>query len=166
MTQKTGEELIAADMAVNVESLSAFIGPRAQTYVRHWQNTTAGARKFYSGIVWQVLLVPVPWLLYRKMYLAAAVVFFLPIAFELLFPGNKVFGIPFAVAIAISAKDYYLYHAKTKIKKIAARYPDTEQQREKIARTGGVSWPAAIIGVVVMAVQVSFAISAIMQKTH
>lgn len=164
MSNLTGDQLIAAETAVNEENLRAFMGPRAEKYVLHWQLTDRGAQKLKISWHWPALFVPLPWMLFRKMYFAAAVAFLLPLIFNFLFPGNKLFGVGYFIVIAMGAKDLYLFHVKTKIKKIALRYADPLQRSDEIKRAGNVSWPLAIVGGGLMFAQFSYFILTFMEK--
>lgn len=101
--------------------------------------------------VWPAFLVPFPWLLYRKLYIEAAILLFVPIALTFVFPPlADVSSISLSVVIAFLAKSYYLRRADRRIKAILDEGGETDAVEERIARAGGVSKPAAWLGAMIM----------------
>lgn len=138
--------------------LSAFIGPNARTFLDR-----PGLRR----ICWPGLLVPQAWLLYRKLYVLAAIVCAGPIVVVTLkLPFGTAIGNVLVLVLGASGKAFYLSFARSAIGRIRSESADDEQALDRIRRAGGVSKAGAAIGIVYIVAAIVTAISAGIAKSH
>lgn len=133
------------------EDLKLFIGPNAGAFLK---GSSPRDRLGYGwvGVCWAGFLFPVPWFLYRKMYLMAAFTTVFPLAIGLIFPSPALSN-TFVVAVSLAGglgRRFYLQSARETIGEIRARSLGEEEARAEIARAGGVSWPGAAIGALIV----------------
>jgi hypothetical protein len=126
-----------------------FFGPNAEMYLATLDaldiknvNLSRPVRSWS----WPAFLLTLPWLLYRKLWLAAAATVVLPLLFFYFVPAKS--GIPLFVYIIIAmyAKSIYVQSAAAQIRRITAENKDPEVVRDKIRRAGGVSIAGGAIG--------------------
>lgn len=139
MTSFTSDDQFAeapavADSTPLTQDLALVIGARAPHYT-HRANRLAWH--------WPAALAPVPWLLYRKMYLECFA--YLAMAFGLwrIFP-DALLGL--LLALTISGPALYVSFAHRCIRKADTRGMPGARRARYLARAGGISWPGAVLG--------------------
>ena len=135
------------------EMLELYFGPNAEKYL-----DTADKLRARNGTIsgwvptwcWPAFWVPIPWMLYRKQWIAAAATLILPILAAYFFPlkGSTSFAI--GVLIAMFAKSYYVTTAAAQIRAIMAMESEPAEVRDRVRRAGGVSVAGAVVGGVIM----------------
>ena len=127
-----------------------FFGPKADLYLATLEKLREKNAALTSPVMtwcWPALFVPLPWLLYRKMWAAAAAIVILPILIYYFVPiGGGVGGTVSSIVIAMFAKSFYVQSAAGKIRRIVSENADPEVVRDKVRRAGGVSVAGAVIG--------------------
>lgn len=127
--------------------MRVFVGTNFEAYEVVYEKSKQKKAQV-TGWCWSAALVPHVWLLYRKLYLEAIVIFMLPIVVVSLFPDLSYTGMTINGVIAVLGKKYYLERAQKKIDKISLMRESEEVKTVLISKAGGVSWPAAVIGIV------------------
>ncbi len=155
----------ASDTAVAPEGdqMAIFVGPR---FASHYANKFA---RFDNGALaswnWPAFFVTSFWLLYRKMWAySLSYWFLLPlalaivatavsatqsnvmdrlIAFNIVYYGG--YAMASLIILPIFANRIYYRHAKKKLAKVALKFPNADQQRLELARTGGTSNAALVV---------------------
>jgi hypothetical protein len=142
----------AAERDALRRDLMEFIGPNADRFLQvrdlfGTREMVNGKRKFVANMCIPMFLIPFPWLMYRKMYLEAALLLLIPILLGIILPDLLGTGsIGAAVVLALHVKSWYLSRAKRKIKRISEQATSVDERRELIQKAGGVSLPAGVIG--------------------
>ena len=145
-----------ANVSINADEIRAFVGTNAEYYVRNFAKfTVAGTENFTMTWNWSTCCFTFFWMLYRKMYIQAAVtfvIFWLP-------------GINIILHIVAGAVGNYLYykHAKDKIVEIRALQPP-QNLYPVLQQIGGVhGWviPVGIVAGIFIAVLMFMIIAAI-----
>jgi hypothetical protein len=130
-------------------AIAAFAGGRASAFEPALCRLAGdGAR---MGVCWPGLLAPLPWFLYRKMYLWAAVVVLTPFAAMVMLREPTLLKY-FASATAVlgaAGPCLYVRHARALIAEIRASATSPEDAMARIAQAGGVSIGGAALGVAV-----------------
>jgi len=128
--------------AITDEEYSSFIGKNASYYLMKFKSFGAGGfDSFKATWHWPAFFFTFPWLIYRKLYLWALLVFILGcIPFV---------GIIVMIVFGMSANYIYYKHTKKKIAEIKYLHPTSDTQRHvEYARAGGVNAVALwIIGI-------------------
>ncbi|MET1027782.1 MAG: DUF2628 domain-containing protein [Dongiaceae bacterium] len=122
------------------DDLCDFIGPNAEKYLRAYNS------KGWAGYSFAAALIPIPWLMYRKMYVATAGFLFVAVIIGVLLPHG---GFSLAGAFGAMGKTLYLTQAERKIRKIDARDLPVAERMSLIRRAGGISWLGAAIGTII-----------------
>jgi hypothetical protein len=139
--------------------LRLFAGVNAEVFVRAStaQETKSLGR---NAICWPGFLFPAAWFLYRKMYGYAAITVVLPVLSGLVHaPEGVTSWIGFGLSLlGAFGKRLYLAKARKIIAEIRAAAPDEASARETIALAGGVSVAGAVIGALLIAAFLAFAI--------
>ncbi len=130
--------------------LELYFGPRAATYLATYDQLVANPRRLRGQWSWPAFLVSLPWLLYRKLWSAAAAVLVLPIALSYVIPSTHIFGTLVALSVAQYGRAYYVRSAIKQVRHINATTSDPAVVRDKVTRAGGVSVVGAILGGAVM----------------
>ena len=141
-----------------LDDLAVFVGPNAGRFLGP---LTAGEAKARIGLCWPGLVLPTPWLLYRKMYGLAAVTVLLSVLPNLLHVASgpvRWLSLGYAVLGAFG-KPLYLAKARRTVAAIRAAAPDEASARATIAKAGGVSIAGAVFGLLLIAAFFVFAIS-------
>lgn len=142
---KCGQELLQDNLlcghcgaqapnAATADDLAVFIGKNSEKYLRKFtkfrRNGTDG---FAATWNWPAFLVPFYWMLYRKLYLWALLVFVLGII--------PIVNILSHIAFGACGNFIYYKHAGKKLRKIdeARSYASEAQRAAAIARAGGVN---------------------------
>lgn len=143
-----------------LELYEAVVGPRNRDYyLRRFERFEQGGSRLSWH--WPAFLVTFFWLLYRKMWLAAVLFFFLPsilfIPFtmmaEAIAPGSEGaasfaylawFGVYFFLP-AMFANSLYFSHCRSKIDQVAAATTSRERQLGELSAKGGTSNVALIV---------------------
>ena len=140
-------KLLARMNAVTTEELTCFIGSNPGRFLPTWEKmrSQAGGKSYFIwSWNWPAFFFGFAWFMYRKMYGAAALFFFAPIAVALFTPASG--GLAYAGSVGLLGKMLYLHHARSKIQKIKDRAATPEEAAEKIAGAGGVSVLAGVLG--------------------
>jgi hypothetical protein len=134
-----------ADQPITEPEIRAFVGPRADFYVTQWTSPT-------MGMNWPAFLFSGLWLLYRKMYALAAVLFALVLVESVIedvvfigilhHEGPPEFLTPVvALANAIVCGSYgslwYSKHTNAKIRDLRTRGMTDQAYFDALARRGG-----------------------------
>ena len=140
---------------ISDEDYRLLIGERSDRYLAKWQMFNTGRRRSWNWAAW--LLGP-GWMIYRKMYLFAALAFGIMILEVIL---GTALGIPSALSSALNLAaslvfgfygDYwYKLHADRVTLKIHAKHRDTQKQRDALVRAGGTSVMAFLCLVMIVA---------------
>ena len=141
--------------------LTAFIGPNAQSYLSVYDNMVREANRppgtkpkfaaFQSGFNVATFLLGPVWFFYRKLWIWAAALILLYIALGFT-PYSSQIGIPLGMALALSAKRFYLLHAISSISK------SQSTDSAALAALGGVSRTAGWISGTIVAALFVFSI--------
>lgn len=160
------------------EFYRAMIGPKNQAYYMKYFQRFDDAGNVGITWHWPAFFVTFYWLLYRKMWLAAAIYLFLPYLIilpvaaidvmigkpdENLFAGLSIvayFGFLF-ILYPLYANALYYKHCIKKIKKVAASSESTQKKIHQLASMGGISYgPLILIFLVVGGILAAIAIPA------
>jgi len=138
------------------EKYRIFIGERADYYIERFKKfeETGGAVSWN----WAAFFLGVVWMFYRKMYIYAVLIFtaliFLGALIAVFSPGNNLlaFGLQLWVWFGFGAFGNYLYYifVKNRVSQIERSYPDENEQRTALAKSGGTSLPSAVLFVIVI----------------
>lgn len=148
-----------ADAADEEELIRLFVGENFGKFEAVYEKMKI--KKGALGWCWTAFFLPSVWLLYRKLYIEAVVILVLPVVILTIFPNLDIANVGISVAVAMTGKNYYLGRAKTKIGKIMALSEPDDFKMELLQRAGGVSWPAAIIGIAIYASLIGLALWAV-----
>jgi hypothetical protein len=134
------------DLASSVqlrEDMRLFAGPNATKFIDVYDAKEGGRRPILP--CWPGIFVPVPWFLYRKMYLLAASIF-IPVVAGWLHVSEPLQIICLCLPSVLGGMGRWLYvaAARKKIVEIRARLPDDGEARAVIAMAGGVSVAGAV----------------------
>lgn len=140
-----------------------FIGPRADVYLKTWQNNK------YS-FCWPALFFGVFWMLYRKMYLFSFYVFltgimYVIVAYSLGFPVQYLGLVGFLVAIILWILGNQLYRSHVN-NKVTRYIKNPKYDLEIFKLYGGVSWSIPIMWLFLQMVAISFLILPIIHKMY
>jgi len=140
---------------LTVDDFSTFVGKNSETYLPKFAKFNAGGiDSFKATWHWPALFVPFWWMLYRKLYGWAALVFF-----TAWIPYIGWFILP--IVWAIVANRLYYNHAKKKLLEIKQLHPAPETQKAVITVTGGTGNIALVFGAVIGSVAVIGILAAI-----
>lgn len=160
MTKGISPELAVDDISPSQPSAASdalfvsFVGPNSPIYQDTLQKMRAKdpeLRKLPPTWCWPAFLITVPWLLYRKLYVLAAVVALGPIALEIIFP--KLSGMNMSaifVIFGVLGKPFYVQFAFKRIEKLRKRARNQEDLQALVEKAGGVSVLGAVLGSVFM----------------
>jgi hypothetical protein len=126
-----------------------FIGPNAERYLRAYDLRQARRRAFGSFSL-AAAFIPLAWLMYRKMYVAAGILLLGSLIIGLVMPDIGP-GAGIAAVFGVLGKTLYLSHAESRIRKIGARHLPPAEHVALLKRAGGVSWISGAIGAIIMA---------------
>ncbi len=133
--------------------LALFIGRRAAPFLRtYWRGggPLSGPfllRSFALSWSWPAFLIPVPWLLYRKMYAIAFGYVAVIVLLGLSAPGAATStGAAFSILMGLIGKGLYLQHALRRLRRADTRGLTGAQRDDYLQRAGGVSMAAATYG--------------------
>jgi Protein of unknown function (DUF2628) len=135
------------------ENFSTFVGEKyASYYQRKWQQTLGSLKSFNIA----TFFLGVFWLIYRKMYLYAAIflgLIFVDISIEMFYPLPEMIGksLNWAIAAVFGVMGNYWYklHATKKVKEITETFPP-EQVLAELAKQGGTNMAGALIALVIL----------------
>jgi hypothetical protein len=128
--------------------MQIYLGPNQDKFLETYERVVSSGSPFAPSFVWPAFLLPVAWMLYRKLWVPAVLFMFLPMMIVYV-TGVKFSALAITAALAVVAKPMYVLLARAQIKRIAAREPDPERLRAKVAAAGGVSIPGMIIGILI-----------------
>jgi|CXWL01.1.fsa_nt_gi hypothetical protein len=135
------------------EEIRAFVGPRADYYLKNWRRAVDGPGKD-TGFNWSALFFTVMWLPYRKMYRVAGiflgVILLETILEEVIYVGilgrpeapvgpGHVLGLVACIVCGGYANDWYLSHARKIIAEIRDQGLPEDAYFEALARRGRTS---------------------------
>jgi hypothetical protein len=132
------------------QELRAFVGPRADNYLRRWAPLLQGTGSS-DGFNWPAFLFSGIWLPYRKMYAAAMIFYGLVLASsvveELYFPVvmhretpaalDRILGLAMAAVCGMFANRWYLLRAKRVIAEARASGYRGDALLQTVAQRGG-----------------------------
>ena len=125
----------------------AFVGPsNLDKFLGLFDAQRIGRRTFRP--CWPGVFIPQVWLMYRKLYVGAALAFALPIVLALFHAtaAMQSFG-GFCIWIAAGRGRYvYVGHARRTIARLRAEGGGDDEIRERLGRAGGVSPAGAWVG--------------------
>jgi GYF domain 2/Protein of unknown function (DUF2628) len=124
--------------------LSAFFGPRAETYLHTYEKMRARTgRRRMSAYTWSwpVFLGSFTWFFYRKMYILGAILIFAPVILSYLI-GSVGGGIP--IVFALLAKSMYVHQGLSRILKADGLRLTGLERSDYLQRAGGVSLTAGV----------------------
>lgn len=148
---------------ISIEEFAAFIGEKNTNYYLKYFDKRKNTN-YFSSWNWPCFFLTYYWLLYRKLYLHAAIL--IPVTFIL----SRVLGkksfilIAFVIRILLSifANAIYLNNAERKIKSIkaAASGLNASQYINKLRQKGGVSIvaPLILLGIYIIFVVIAFTV--------
>lgn len=138
-----------------------FIGKNAERFIPYYHEPKR------TSWNWVAFFFATIWLMYRKMYVHAFIVFLLPFALVLVFPdlaSGSFVGI--GVAFAMLGNRMYVDHAKAKVRKVEQKYghlPVSERD-EIIRKMGDVSVGGAILATLINVAAAVIAIVPLLSK--
>lgn len=153
----------AVDHQRERELIGLFAGPKAELYQATYDKMRAKSpefRKLAIGWCWPAFFFTLPWLLYRKQWVYAAVILFLPAVLTFLFAVPNESGLAFTTMVAIMGKSFYVHDARRTIRRILDEEGHTEQARQRIARAGGTSTAGAVVGTAIFVIALAAQIAA------
>lgn len=146
--------LVDDALADRLQAYAAFVGPRFAVYRRKWRLDRAVQDA--NGWNWAAFLFGAFWMLYRRMYAAAAgwIAVLTALAFlETFLDASS--GVSSAITLGSSAaagalgNHLYLWHTERNIAQARASRPaDTAALHADLAARGGTRWLAVILGLV------------------
>ena len=129
------------------DAVQMFVGKNYAFYQKKWAN--AAAENSSMSWNWAAFFLGIIWLVYRKMYLYAAIVvglLVLDVVIESHFPLPEAFGkaVNWAIAALFGwmGNTWYKTHVDKKIKEISAT-SSPEQVNAELIKQGGINLPAA-----------------------
>lgn len=149
------------DQAERRRELTTFIGPNAQSYLSVYDQMVQEANRapgtkpkfafFQSGFNVAAFFLGPVWFFYRKLWIwaTALVVVYIALGFT---PFANYIGVPLGMALAMSAKRFYLLHAISSISKLA------NTDSASLTAVGGVSRTAGLVSVLIVLVLFAFSI--------
>ncbi len=166
----------AAAAAVSDDDLlDAAIGPTNLSYYRRrFDNFAAGGSASWN---WPSFFITIFWMLYRKMY-AYALLVWLVLPIVLIFVAGIFVGISGDQGVAVGtyyllntiigyivipifANKLYNRHVNKKISRAKALYSDSEDQLREVYRTGGTSGAGLIVGIIMALIVLAGILAAI-----
>lgn len=148
-TATVADQRVAEEPPSELEELGDYVGPNFSAYRHKFQELIANQGNYSFHWHWPAFFLAFPWLLYRKMYLFAALLVLLALT-----------PVPFlglALPFLCGAMGNYLYFRHCRRKLAAVHATGTDRYRA-IASTGGtLSIPATILASVLVSVLVSYA---------
>ncbi len=127
------------------DDLRTFFGGKAEYYLREKRVIEgSGSRISWN---WPAFLFTCFWMIYRKMWPAGAVVFFLIFVFQvtMIFSWLNVIVM---LVVGMFANAMYVAHAKKKVLEIALSGESASARNEMLVKAGRPSWTAAIVSAV------------------
>jgi hypothetical protein len=149
--------------------LRTFVGPNGDAYIDTYRTMYVldpAMKKSVRTWCWPAFVLPLAWLMYRKMWLVAAVMLVAPVLVVVLFPSySGSGGTVIAVLIAMRGKAWYLQLAVRRIRRIERENPSPDAVLAKIARAGGVSKVGAAFGTAVSLLGLAALVTATFKPT-
>ena len=129
---------------ISKEEFAAFIGSNNTNYYLDYTDKMKNNNKFLSWN-WPCFFLGIYWLLYRKLYAAAAIFFVVTIGTSLLIPG--VLSLLLRILLAMFANAIYLNHSERKIKTVKTIIANlsASQYINRLHKKGGVNLAAPFI---------------------
>jgi hypothetical protein len=133
-----------ASSAITDQEYDAFIGNNAEKYLTKFRKFSInGVDSFSATWHWPAFFVPFYWMLYRKLYFWALLVFILSI----------VPYVNFVLMIAFGATGNYIYYKHTRKKLLNINFTTSFsdiQRAVNVARQGGVNGVAVVIAPIIL----------------
>ena len=174
----TGSASHADDMDPAYD-IAAFIGPGAQSYLKHYAEIRAPSgvspagppakhRRFRLSWHWPGFVLTIPWMFYRKMYTGGIILVALPILLDHLLPGSLFLGsgLLIATSVGVCGKTWYLDHAIRRFGKAARDFSNPAERSAYLERAGGVSLSAGIFGALIQMVTATVILLGLLPPTH
>jgi hypothetical protein len=131
-----------------LDDAAAFIGPKADYYIPAFQKMDSSGSAISWN--WSAFFFGVLWMLYRKMYLYALVIWGVTFLLGVL-TGGAGFGLSILEAIGIGLFGNWLYKRKVEEELAAAAPLEPAARKAQLAERGGVTWiPVIILGVLTL----------------
>mgnify|MGYP003671238285 CR=1 FL=1 len=135
--------------------LAAFVGENRAYYLEKWESLKNGSVLSFN---FYAFLFGIAWLLYRKMYREAGILFAIilvesEVTFNLVGDNGAVdiaIRIFYSLAIGFTANYFYLKHAEREIQKLNEQFQDPTALKELIIKKGGTSWISVIVGIAII----------------
>jgi hypothetical protein len=129
-----------------------FFGKDAPSFMPllHRMRARTGRRWSVIEWSWSAALLPIPWLLYRKLWSMAALLLF-GLVLPSLVPISAGVAIGATIGTSLSFRSLYVAEAGRTIAAILAEEGENEEAAQRIARAGGVSIGAGILGLLAYA---------------
>ncbi len=125
---------------VSRQDLALFIGTNAGRYLDRRQR---------HGWHWPAALLPLPWLLYRKMYWECFALLALILPLRLAFPDFITPTLLPLMMLGLYAHTLYMHSAHRRVRKADRRDLPGARRDRYLVRAGGISWPGAILGTLI-----------------
>jgi hypothetical protein len=146
-----------AEGGLAIQEIRAFVGPRADSYLKKWHGALAGDGRG-TGFNWAAFFLSGLWIPYRKMYLVALVFYGIviaeSIAEEVIFVGilgretpavvDRLSGLIAAIVCGAFGNRWYLSRVRKEISSLKTQGMPEEAILETLARRGGTSLVASI----------------------
>lgn len=153
------------------QEVKAFVGPKADYYLRSWQQALGGDGRA-TGFNRAAILLSGLWLPYRKMY-RIAMVFFGVLLLESLLEGfmarvlgihipaavGQVVGLMAAVVCGVLGNQWYLSHAKKVIADVRSRGLPEEEYLRVLAERGGTTLLGSLAALALFVIVVFVAVA-------
>jgi hypothetical protein len=148
----------AGEGSLAIDEIRAFVGRRADYYLKKWHGTLAGEARG-TGFNWAAFLLSGLWIPYRKMYLVALVFYGIviaeSIAEEVIFVGilgreetpavvDRITAVIAAAVCGAFGNRWYLSRVRKEISSLKVQGMTEEAVLETLARRGGTSLGAAL----------------------
>lgn len=146
-----------AENQLTEQEVKAFVGPKADFYLRSWQQALGGDGRA-TGFNRAALLLSGLWIPYRKMY-RIAIIFFAVILLESLLEGfmarvlgmhvpatvGQIVALTAAVVCGVLGNQWYLSHARKVIAEVRARGLPEEEYLRVLSERGGTTLLGSLV---------------------
>lgn len=136
--------------AFGEEDLRLYLGQNAQPFVTYWERLRDSGYPFLWSWTWWGALFPIPWLFYRKLWSAGAVLVLLPILLDAMIDFGLNACLALGLVIGLSGKALVVERAESKTQDINDLGLVSQDAIDRLRRAGGASVPGAVIGAILM----------------
>lgn len=135
----------------NEKLLKLFIGKNIEKFLPIYHAQRDKKKKKPRSYNWIVLLTPLPWLFYRKMFLFGILLLLVPVLIAVLIPSiSNLSYAGIAGALCVSANSIYVWFSLRKIRKLKALDLTPDELEERVIAEGGTSVVGAVFGVLII----------------